>query len=862
MTIQIEEIGYPNPSLVLETTLDFHSMDKMGKNQPVKKGFVYVFVGKNIHSNKISFLIETSTLKPNVFLYRNTRVNDFFKKVSNYKIYVIYPKYKMFPPESLNIIDIHLNSIFNSRVKNNKTIENSNYASNSLEKPLIISNKFYIKQEIEDIITCIWRIISSEIENNELKTKIEIPKNQKDLDAAQYMSFLLKVNETKVKSILNDMECTKSNDLVKEPASLVSGVIGSWGVGKTTYVNKMIESSNLDTIIVFDPWGKNISETEITSFLINEIIKTLVKDSENGMLNRNITDPIINFLAIMLDSVIVMQGGFPVAVPVYNSLTKMDKEFNKKELPFNDAFNLAYISALKLEKPILVVIDNLDRLLPAELSLVVKLIRGSLSIPNVIFLLAYDEIIVHRSLTKKNFSGTKYFKKIVDEKKYILSPSPYEVKEEINKVFVTEAQQKDLTNITDKFFPYIENFRNFRDTIQLIKEVKKIYDSTNLYLEDLFLIEEIKASNIELWYYLYNFRDQIHNTEINKKLEKQLKKKLKNEASENEYKIIKNLIPTAFSSMDTVLKQKSVSKNTQIFQNLGFQRNRNTLGSKEGLNSYFENRLTEDFKNIELSKEVFQALVNDGKKLSFILNEISDSKNISIISLVLSYLISTDTVLPKNKKLDFFKTTFEVLHEEKQKSTNIQNDLNNIDGKIAHFLSMNIEHEYKKNKKVSILKELYDISERVEYKLSIQIFLWLLTDTNKNYENWRYTSSYKINQEEKSLNKKISRNIVSIFPSSYKNEIFDILLSHFWLSFSYEIPEGSSGFIKSLKLEEKQSFSRYMKNTMVDFYEVSLSYNSSASLKDVINKYLIDNIGITSADKQKILKMKKVKKYK
>ena len=60
-----------------------------------------------------------------------------------------------------------------------------------------------------------------------------------------------------------------------------------------------------------------------------------------------------------------------------------------------------------------VLIDDIDRLEPAEIREVVRLVRLTSDLPNVIFLLAYDRGHVAKSLGTSESEGLRYLEKIV-----------------------------------------------------------------------------------------------------------------------------------------------------------------------------------------------------------------------------------------------------------------------------------------------------------------------------------------------------------------------------------------------------------------------------------------------------------------
>ena len=67
----------------------------------------------------------------------------------------------------------------------------------------------------------------------------------------------------------------------------------------------------------------------------------------------------------------------------------------------------------KLEKPIVVALDDIDRLTGEEIRSIFKLVRLSASFPNVIYLLAFDRTRVERALAEDQVPGREYLEKIL-----------------------------------------------------------------------------------------------------------------------------------------------------------------------------------------------------------------------------------------------------------------------------------------------------------------------------------------------------------------------------------------------------------------------------------------------------------------
>ena len=66
-----------------------------------------------------------------------------------------------------------------------------------------------------------------------------------------------------------------------------------------------------------------------------------------------------------------------------------------------------------LQKPLLVIIDDIDRLTQEETRVVFQLVKANADFPNIVYLLLFQRDIVERRLTDETQEGRDYLEKIV-----------------------------------------------------------------------------------------------------------------------------------------------------------------------------------------------------------------------------------------------------------------------------------------------------------------------------------------------------------------------------------------------------------------------------------------------------------------
>ena len=181
--------------------------------------------------------------------------------------------------------------------------------------------------------------------------------------------------------------------------SFAIGITGEWGSGKTTILEaiekKIKEIKDKTDIVKFNPWMCRTPE-QVTHDFFASLRHQLSK--KHSTLSKSINEyaEIINELTIQPHSVLGFQ------VPSFNKKKSLFE--TKKEL--SEKFK-------KLPNPIVVFIDDLDRLERDEVFEVLRLIRNTGDLSNVIYIAAFDKEYVSCILEDKNIKdATSYLEKI------------------------------------------------------------------------------------------------------------------------------------------------------------------------------------------------------------------------------------------------------------------------------------------------------------------------------------------------------------------------------------------------------------------------------------------------------------------
>jgi predicted KAP-like P-loop ATPase len=242
--------------------------------------------------------------------------------------------------------------------------------------------------------------------------------------------------------------------------SLVIALYGDWGTGKSSIKNMAIlylkEQNSPPTIIEFSPWEWSAQE-KITHAFFDEISKSIGKLnlSENDKKLANIFKKYGNYLAAS-ESIF---HGTSVALPIIVSIVAAlgistsllvhdaqdaliitailsfvtsligiskwgaqklnqlasfyENRSKSKEKTLDDIRTELKDELLRREEPLLIVIDDLDRLTTQELRMIFQLVKANTDFPNVTFLLLFQKDIVEKKLTDESQLGKDYLEKII-----------------------------------------------------------------------------------------------------------------------------------------------------------------------------------------------------------------------------------------------------------------------------------------------------------------------------------------------------------------------------------------------------------------------------------------------------------------
>lgn len=210
----------------------------------------------------------------------------------------------------------------------------------------------------------------------------------------------------------------------KEPESLVVGLYGGWGVGKTSVINLVIEEINFAAtnlpedespiILNFSAWSYSGQNQLIYSFFrrLSSVLRS-GPPIENG-------ERIIHLLELYV-SFFTRQ---PVPKSLRTKRSFMSKLFQKDKddevYAWETGRDLTSIKAelnellRKQKRKIIIIVDNISRLYDYEIKQIFQIVKSMGDYDNTAYLLAFDkEYVVHAINQIDGQGGEEYVEKIV-----------------------------------------------------------------------------------------------------------------------------------------------------------------------------------------------------------------------------------------------------------------------------------------------------------------------------------------------------------------------------------------------------------------------------------------------------------------
>ena len=190
---------------------------------------------------------------------------------------------------------------------------------------------------------------------------------------------------------------------------VVVGVLGAWGSGKTSFIN--LARTELERegvpILDFNPWMFSGAEQLVESFFTELAAQLKIRPGFEAI-GKDIEEYGEAFSGLVW---------LPVLGPWIErgrSLSKIVSQFlQRRKEGIGDRREKLEEALCKIDHPIVIVLDDIDRLSSFEIREVFKLVRLTASFPNIVYVVAFDRARVEKALSDEGVPGRDYLEKIL-----------------------------------------------------------------------------------------------------------------------------------------------------------------------------------------------------------------------------------------------------------------------------------------------------------------------------------------------------------------------------------------------------------------------------------------------------------------
>ena len=277
----------------------------------------------------------------------------------------------------------------------------------------------------------------------------------------------------------------------------VVGVLGAWGSGKTSFLNLARDdfAAANATVLDFNPWMFSGAEQLVESFF-NELGAQLRVRPGLAQIGDDLADYGEAFAGL---------GWVPVAGPWIERFRSGSKALSKllqhRREGVGGRREKLQGALGKLEHPIIVVLDDIDRLSTDEIRDIFKLVRLTASFPNIVYVLAFDRGRVEKALSEQGVPGRDYLEKILQ----VVVDLPAIPEEVLNRQIFAALNQAiaeagDPEDVDDQVWPDVfmevvrPLIRNMRDVRRYAGAVRGTVENigSQAALADLLAMEAVR----------------------------------------------------------------------------------------------------------------------------------------------------------------------------------------------------------------------------------------------------------------------------------------------------------------------------------------------------------------------------------
>lgn len=274
--------------------------------------------------------------------------------------------------------------------------------------------------------------------------------------------------------------------LKADSPGIVVSLEGPWGYGKTSAINliqKYFESlapKNRPLVIGFNPWMVSGTDNLTQEFLVQ--LASQIGKPDRPEEAKNAARQILSYSKIFT-AMKYIPGAEPWATivkDVIESVGDASASLGKlKELSIEDRRDKVVEAIRGLGQPVVVFLDDIDRLPPDEVFQMIRMVKAVADFPRVAFVLALDPDYVNKALdTSKVANPAQYLDKIIQ----VRLPLPI-IEQKAIEVMVNEELAKLVPEATRDYFTENKNRlaelyqTSVKYLLQSPRDVRKLFNN-------------------------------------------------------------------------------------------------------------------------------------------------------------------------------------------------------------------------------------------------------------------------------------------------------------------------------------------------------------------------------------------------
>lgn len=497
--------------------------------------------------------------------------------------------------------------------------------------------------------------------------------------------------EPNAKSIAERIRHTVSAD-----SAFAIGIYGDWGSGKTTFmdfIRKDIEAENKNNkhiIIQFNPWLNNDEQTMIHSFF--DTLSLHLKPY-----NSQLSGEFLRYGSLLLKSVGGESGG--KLADLFSTLLPNNPKDLKQR--FDDINELLK----KVNKQVVVFIDDLDRLYWKELLEVLRLIRNTANFANMVFVTAYDRNYLVSAIRKENrHNAEAYLEKIFQVELPLPAYSRDKLKDKLKELLLRVLNEKHKeqfegkSNLIDFYFgtreiaikdtilpPNPVLIHNMRDVYRLYNSFVSSYHQLNVDcdIRDVLKLELLRvkypeayvlfAKNYEKYHYIRESDDnrsfvlkeeyyghQEPSSPIKSKLESDLRSK------NPPIKLNDNQVTEVIYILDSLFSHNSINSANPL-----------SISSVYAIDRYFHYKLLDSDIGISQIYELFRTAITNRPTFEKQIQEWIDMKMDDTMNEMFGLVILNYQFSNYDDYKNIFECVFYIIEQQKQSEWSLKKKLVN-----------------------------------------------------------------------------------------------------------------------------------------------------------------------------------------